>query len=190
MNSRIKAFAIAAIILASLQTFSQTKKEKAVSTSGTPAGYKTAVGFRLGGEGGITVKHFMNKNAIEGILSRGWGYGGFRITGLYEIQKPIASAAGLSWFFGFGAHIGFYNAGYYGYYGYNNGGYYDKHGNWHATGYRRNYMSVGIDGILGLEYTFPDAPLNIALDIKPYVDFLGYSNRFVDGALSIRYAIK
>lgn len=187
MNLNLRVLAIATIFL-TLNTSAQTDKKRPV-TNGGGADYKTGIGLRLGYEAGLTVKHFVGKNAIEGILSRGWGYGGFRLTGLYEFQNPIASTPGLDWYVGFGAHIGAYNGNYYGYSAYN-GGYYDKHGNWHPSGYRQTYMVLGIDGILGLEYTFPDAPLNISLDIKPYVDLIGYGSHFIDGALSVRYAIK
>ena len=189
MKNHLKVLAIATVFLSSLQTFSQTGKQKASTASAGQAPYKTGIGLRLGYEAGLTVKHFIGNNAIEGILSRGWGYGGFRLTGLYEFQKPITSTEGLSWYIGFGAHIGAYNGNYYGYSAYN-GGYYDKHGNWHPDGYRRSYMVLGVDGILGLEYVFPDAPLSLSLDIKPYVDLIGYGSHFIDGALSVRYAIK
>jgi hypothetical protein len=70
--------------------------------------YKTAIGIRLGPsvpaiKSGITVKHFMNDNAIEGIVSFG---NGIAICGLYEIHKPLATD-NLKWFTGFGAYAGF-----------------------------------------------------------------------------------
>ena len=166
---------------------------KSTTTSTGDQSYRTGLGLRLGYESGLTIKHFVNANgAIEGILSRGWGYGGFRITGLYEFQKAFANGKGLQWYAGIGAHIGFYNGNYYGYkyYGYYGEGYYDKNGNWHPTGYRDHYTTVGIDGILGLEYVFADVPLSLSLDIKPYFDIIGRGDRFGDGALSIRYVIK
>jgi hypothetical protein len=166
---------------------------KSTSTSLGDQSYKTGIGLRLGYESGLTIKHFVSANgALEGILSRGWGYGGFRITGLYEFQKAFANGKGLQWFAGIGAHIGFYNGNYYGYryYGYYGEGYYDKNGNWHPTGYRDHYTTVGIDGILGLEYVFADVPLSLSLDIKPYFDIIGRGDRFGDGALSIWYVIK
>lgn len=156
--------------------------------SGGEQGYQAGIGLRAGYEGGFTAKYFIKeKRALEGILSRGWGYSGGRITGLYEIHKPFFDAEGLDWFFGFGAHFGFFDGRYYGYYGYYNGGYYDKHGNWHPTGYRNYYPSIGIDGILGLEYQVTEIPITIGVDIKPWIDFYGRGSHFGDGALSIRY---
>lgn len=166
----------------------QTLHTKTNSIHGGGSGYKTGIGLRGGLESGITLKHFIKDGtAIEGIFSRGWGYRGMRITGLLEIQKPINSVEGLNWFFGLGAHIGFYNGAYYGYYGHVGGGYYDKHGNWHPNGYRSSYTTFGIDGILGLEYQFADFPFTIGLDIKPFFDFVGRGDHYADGAFSIRY---
>jgi len=151
--------------------------------------YKLGLGVRAGLESGLTLKYFMKSNAaIEVILSRGWNYGGARVTGLYEIQKRIADVKGLSWFYGIGAHIGYYNGNYYGY-TYHNGGYYDNNGHWHNTK-QNNYATVGIDGILGLEYAFSEIPFTLGLDIKPYFNFNGGSNRFTDGAFSVRYVIR
>jgi hypothetical protein len=74
--------------------------------------YKHAIGVRLGSsvpaiKSGISYKHFINNNAIEGILSFGDGVG---ICGLYEIHKPIASTEGLQWLFGFGGYATFNNS--------------------------------------------------------------------------------
>lgn len=162
--------------------------QKGSSAPGGQSGYKTGIGVRLGYESGFTVKHFIKeKRALEGILSRGWGYGGGRITGLYEIHKSFPGVSGLDWFFGFGAHIGFFDGRYYGYYGNYNGGYYDKHGKWHPTGYRNYYPSLGIDGVLGLEYQITEIPITLGIDIKPWIDFYGRGDHFGDGALTIRY---
>lgn len=202
ITKRLSVLLTAVAIICSSQTNAQGLKgdkkkrednksnETSSSSSGGMSGYKTGIGLRGGFEGGLTIKHFIKSDrALEGILSRGWGYGGARITGLYEIHKPFPGAKGLDWFYGAGAHIGFYNGDYYGYRSYN-GGYYDKDGDWHPDGYRRNYVTFGIDGILGLEYQFNEIPFSVGLDIKPYFDFVGRGDHFGDGALSIRYTIK
>ncbi len=148
-------------------------------------GYKTGIGLRGGYESGLTLKHFIaSDKALEGIYSRHWGNFGTRITVLYEIQKPISGAKGLSFFYGVGGHIGFYNGLYY---GYKNNGYYDKNGNWQSVPYQDRYTSIGIDGILGLEYKFSEIPFTVGLDIKPFVDLTRYSNYFGDAAFSVRY---
>src|SRR5437870_263426 len=83
-----------------------------LSIKGYSQSYKTGIGLRLGGTAqGITVKHFINSDgALEGIVSFGWH--SFLITGLYEKHQRFANAEGLSWFYGGGAHIGFYRYGY------------------------------------------------------------------------------
>lgn len=176
------------------QIFAQSdgkKPAKAPAPKLTEQPYKMSIGLRGGFEGGITFKYFMKTDgALELIGSRGWSYGGFRFTGLYEIHRPFVNVAGLMWFFGFGAHVGFYDGHYYGYYGYLGNGYYDKNGNWHATGYRSNYTTIGIDAIIGLEYKIEGIPFTIGLDIKPFVDIYGYGGHWGDGAFSIRYVIK
>jgi hypothetical protein len=130
------------------------------------SGYQTALGVKVWDGGGISLKHFTGgNNAIEGI-----GYfwrQGFRITGLYEIHGPINGANGLQWYIGPGAHVGFYNTRY------GNGSY------------------IGIDGVLGLDYKFSGAPINISLDWQPSFEF-GDNRGFVGnwGGLGIRYTLK
>ena len=132
--------------------------------------YSTAGGVRLGFSNGITVKHFLSETmAIEGILSSRWR--GFQITGLAEFGHHALSTAGLDFYYGAGAHIGFYNG-------------YDGHP-WGKKG--ESYSVLGVDGIIGIEYTF-DFPLNISLDYKPSFNILGYSGFWGDElALSVRY---
>lgn len=166
----------------------EEKNSSGGSSGGGMEGYKTGIGLRGGYEGGLTIKHFIREDrALEGILSRGWGYGGFRITGLYEIHKPFPGANGLDWFFGIGGHVGFYNDRYYDY-DCDNGGYYDNDGDWRKC--KDRYTTIGIDGILGLEYQFNEIPFSIGVDIKPYFDLVGRGDHFGDGAFSIRYNIK
>jgi hypothetical protein len=126
--------------------------------------YKTAIGLRAGWNQGLTIKHFIsNKSALEGLLA--WHYSGFEITGLYEIHNSAFDVERLNWYYGGGAHIGFY-------------------GNSYGGG---SGTFIGLDGILGLEYNFSDFPINLSLDWKPAFDF-GYSHFFGDGgAFSIRY---
>jgi hypothetical protein len=132
--------------------------------------YNTGIGLRAGYYNGLTIKHFIRTNtALEGIFTSRWR--GLRVTGLYEKEYSIANADGLNWYFGGGAHIGFWNGDYV---------------NWGETG--SQYTVVGLDAILGLEYNFREVPLNLSLDWKPAFNFVGYSGAWADGgALSIRY---
>ncbi|MDH5382724.1 MAG: hypothetical protein OEW75_17850 [Cyclobacteriaceae bacterium] len=140
--------------------------------------YKTAIGIRGGLYNGLTIKHFTGGNkAIEGLLASRWG--GFNITGLLEFDNSISDVDGLSWFYGFGGHIGSWG---------NNKSAYFYDPNQPDT-YR--YTIIGLDGILGLEFTIPNAPFAFQLDWKPVFNLSGYNGFIGDGgAFSIRYAIK
>lgn len=134
--------------------------------------YYTGVGLRLGFTNGLTVKHFISDRvALEGLLSTRWR--GFEVTGLFEIHNQAFDVERLNWYYGAGAHIGFWNGS-------------NTYDRWGVEGV--NYTVVGIDGILGIEYNFEEFPLNIGLDWKPMFNLTGYSGFWGDGgALSIRY---
>ena len=131
----------------------------------TSSNYQTAVGVKFY-PGSLTIKHFINSNtALEGIV---YFNRGSRITGLYEIYGNISDVNGLRWYIGPGAHVGFYNTKY-------GGG-----------------SSVGIDGVLGLDYKFSGAPINVSLDWQPSFEFgNNYGNGFTGnwGGLAIRYTL-
>ena len=132
--------------------------------------YETGIGLRGGFSNGLTVKHFLNEtDALEGILSTRWQ--GFNITGLYEVHNTPFAIEELSWYYGGGAHIGFWNG---------------DHASWGDV--NTSYTVIGIDGVLGLEYSFGDIPLCISLDWKPAMNLIGYTGFWGDGgALAIRY---
>jgi len=134
--------------------------------------YRTGVGLRGGFPSGLTVKHFTReKSALEFLLASRWR--GFEITGLYEIHNQAFNTERLKWYYGLGGHVGFWN-----------GDYTNKY--WGEPG--TNYTVVGIDGIIGLEYSFAEAPINLGIDWKPAFNFIGYSGFWADGgAFSIRY---
>jgi len=125
--------------------------------------YKTGIGLRAGFSNGITLKHFVSDSrAFEGILASHWS--GFDITGLYEIHNQAFDVQHLNWYYGFGAHIGNYSTS-------------------SVSG-----TVLGIDGVLGIEYNFSEAPINIGLDWKPAINIIGNSAFWPDGgALSVRY---
>jgi len=141
-----------------------------LGSAGYAQDYNTGIGLRAGFSNGLTVRHFIGSNtALEGILTSRWR--GFEITGLYELQYVAFNTERLNWYFGGGAHVGFWNGDY---------AYWGDNGN--------TYTVVGIDGILGLEYNFREVPLNLSLDWKPAFNIIGYSGFWGDGgALSIRY---
>ena len=139
--------------------------------------YKTALGLRIGPSYGITVKHFIKSNgAIEGILQT--RRGGFNLIGLYEFHGTAFQTRGLKYYIGGGAHIGNWN-GRNGYPWYRN-----KDDN-------SDFIALGVDGIIGLEYTIRDAPINFALDWKPAINLIEHSGFWGDElAFTIRFAFK
>lgn len=148
------------VLLMSILMFSIAAQAQGSTNSSS---YRTALGVKVWDGGGISLKHFIKENrAIEGILYF-WDQG-VRITGLYEIHGDINGAPGLKWYIGPGAHIGFYN---------------DKHG---------DGVFAGIDGVIGLDYKFNGAPINVSLDWQPTIEF-GSGRGFYGGwgGLGIRY---
>lgn len=146
----------------------------AITISTQAQDYNTGIGLRGGFSQGLTVKHFVSdKAALEGILHTRWG--GFMVTGLYEIHNDIANAPGLRWYYGGGAHIGFWDG--------------QENNNSRPWGNRNEDVTVlGLDLILGLEYTIPNSPINIGLDYKPEFNVAGYKGVWGEGvALSLRF---
>ena len=125
--------------------------------------YKNAIGVKVWDGGGITFKHFFNEKNAGELIGYFWSRG-MRITGLYEIHGNIDGATGLKWYIGPGVHLGFYNT---------------KYG---------DGSFAGIDGVLGLDYKFKGAPINMSLDWQPSFEF-GDNRGFVGswGGLGIRY---
>jgi hypothetical protein len=139
-----------------------------VTITGYGQDYKTALGLRAGLPYGVTVRHFINKeNALEGILASRWT--GLVITGLYENESWLGNYPGLNWYWGVGAHAGFWDAG--------------TNPNVNTTG-----AVIGVDAILGIEYTFDEFPINLSLDLLPSLNLIGSTGwGGINGALSIRY---
>jgi hypothetical protein len=152
-----------------------------------PSGYTTAIGIRGGYTSGITLKHFVNNKAAIEVIVGASRWRGTSLTGLYEWHKKGAlEVPQLSWVYGLGARLGFFDGRYY-YDGYNGkckgpnsrlcNGYYDD----------RTFAAIGVVAIGGLEYKFKDAPLTLGLDLIPYFYFQHYRGNFIDGSFSLRY---
>jgi hypothetical protein len=86
----------------------------------------------------------------------------FGVGALLEIHNPL-NRPGLSWFYGGGVYVGFQD--------------------------KETYL--GPTGVVGLDYTFPSAPVNLSLDWKPELDIIPSVSFVPDAfAFSIRIAIK
>jgi hypothetical protein len=131
------------ICLAVIATFAFHSESSAQS-------YKNAIGGRFGAANGVTFKTTLGGNKMVDIIANfrsNSNYNYFRVTGLYEIYNPISNAAGLNWYYGVGGTVG-------------------------SVKYKPKDQSdlyLGVDGVLGLDYKFADAPINISLDWKPTI---------------------
>ncbi|HEX5654391.1 MAG TPA: hypothetical protein VFX58_15015 [Chitinophagaceae bacterium] len=136
---------------------------QAQSRSTNSYSYRTALGVKVWDGAGISLKHFFNGNNAGELIGYFWSRGA-RFTGLYEIHGDFSGAPGLKWYIGPGAHIGFYNT---------------KYG---------DGAFAGIDGVIGLDYKFRGAPINMSIDWQPSFEF-GDGRGFVGswGGLGIRY---
>jgi hypothetical protein len=143
--------------------------------------YTNAIGIRFGGTTGFTYKHrFDSHNTMELIL--GTHPHAFGLTGLYEYYFPT-TVEGLNLYLGAGGHISraYYRASGYYYVAEDDRRYFYK-----TYGYG---PIVGIDGMAGIEYKIPRAPLAISLDMKPYAEFYRNFGPFfnLDPGLGIKF---
>jgi hypothetical protein len=125
--------------------------------------YKVAIGIRFSTpsptlSNSVSVKYFMNDRDA---LEGLISFGTrFGIGGLYEIHQLIGGTPAFTWFYGGGAYIGT----------------------------ESNTTYLGPTGIIGLDYKFPSAPVNLSLDWKPELDIIPAINFVPDAfALSARF---
>src|SRR5690606_23682846 len=107
-------------------------------------GYKNAIGGRFGSANGISFKTGLNNKAMLELIGNfrsNSNVSYFNLTGLYEVYNPINGAEGLNWYYGAGATIGSAK----------------------VKGFDGDvYLSA--NGVLGLDYKFNDAPINLSVD--------------------------
>lgn len=131
-------------------------------------GYKKAIGVKMF-PGALSYKHFTsNTKALEAI-----GYvtlDGFSISMLKEFHVPVKEVDQLSWYYGYGGHLGIWS---------------DE---WKRTnvGTGNSNIAVGFDGVIGLDYKFNNAPFNASIDWQPSFSIIQayFKNQ---GGISIRY---
>jgi hypothetical protein len=142
-----------------------------IAVSNAQKNYNNALGVRMGYWPGITFKHFVSqRGAFEAIVNTRWH--GFMFHGLYEIHHKAFNEPGFNFYYGFGGHAGYWRVGRFSH------PWYDDRG---------NYSAFGLDGILGLEYSFSQIPLNLSVDWKPMLNLVDWTGLWVDDVgLSVR----
>jgi len=137
--------------------------------------YDTAAGIRLGVPLSLSYKKIINENkALEGYLGTR-GNGDFRfinLSGAYQIIQPIdiGGIEELYYYYGVGASIYFWN--------------FKEEG-------PNQSVTPGIQGYLGVEYTFEDRPINLTLDWIPSLFLSGELSGLQGGyfAIGVRYVL-
>ncbi len=123
--------------------------------------YLHSIGFRAGPLTGVTYKRFIGvPSVIEGVLGYNYTNGKtVTVLGLYEHHFHINYQLNL--FAGAGTSVA----------------------------YRKDDFRLNLEAIAGLEYVFPNFPLNFSLDYKPVFHILNKELFFNEFALSIRYIL-
>lgn len=140
--------------------------------------YTSAIGARLGYPLSASFKYFMNEShALEAYVGTR-GYDFYRWTNVsvgYQIHRGIDAAGfpeGFKWYYGAGGSIYFWS--------------------W-DTGFGdgESNSTFGVQGYLGIEYTFEDIPLNVSVDWVPTFFINGFGSGFGGGygALAARYVL-
>jgi len=136
--------------------------------------YKTAVGLHFSYEVGPSIKYFYEDDtALEGIV--GFRSHGVVFSGLWGKHVPVFDVDKLKFFYGFGAHIGGVGAGTYRRFGTDD------------INYQNNTILLGADGIIGLEYKIPTAPIAINLDLMPRLELAHGPYFDISPGLGVKY---
>jgi hypothetical protein len=123
------------------------------SQAGLRTGYRGGIFFQITNEAGNAE---IGYNAMLGFNNNGIQLTGLRI--IYETTlNEISHDLFFAW--GYGGHIGFFYSDHLGFFGES----YNFQGN-------RFCPVIGADGWIAAEYRFRDIPLNISLNIKPFVE--------------------
>jgi hypothetical protein len=139
--------------------------------------FSSAIGARLGYPLSISYKTFINQNGAIEVIGGTRGFSGYRwymVAGAYQVHNvlDLGDLEGLNWYYGAGAAVYFWN--------------------WNAGfGDRGSNTSIGLQGYLGLSYTFDDNPINVSVDWVPTFFLNGFGNGFAGGygSVGIRYVL-
>ncbi len=145
-------------------------------------GPQKAVGIRGGLSSGFEYRVFSDDlTSYKVLLST--RKQGLQLTGMkeYHIQDAFDIGEPISFIYGFGAHAGFESWKVYDYYGTYP---YDY------TYRRRSGPIAGLDGLAAVEYTIPEIPLVVGIEVKPYFNLFGrnfFQLQPFDFAFTVKY---
>lgn len=140
--------------------------------------YMRDAGIRAGNGVIATYRQFYNdEKALE--LFAGYQYQGLRVGGMREFFSPALTkySENFRLYYGYGVHTGFT---------------YTNHHKMFNREYRYGWTFspvFGMDGILGLEYTFPDVPILVSADVKPFYEF-SVHRIFYMSLLEVSFSVK
>lgn len=146
--------------------------------------YDRELGIRMGYTSGIVGKVIKdNKTAIEGML--GFRQGGMQFYALVESYKPLIVDPKVNWtiYFGGGGHLGYVN-------GYSKQKYWNSYYGYYKEEVWVSGMVIGIDGVIGTEYTFPKVPIVVSVEFKPFLELQAFQKvvaNFYDFGFGIKY---
>jgi hypothetical protein len=143
-------------------------------------GFKQAAGIRAGWiNPGIEYRYYTSEmHSLRALLSvRDRGVQLHALSEFYQYDLFPFSYQ-LVFFYGAGVHFGFQS--------------------WDETKFQgstrfdetRRSLLAGIDGVVGVEYLFYEAPVKVGLEVKPYLDVFGrygFDVRLPDFALTVKY---
>ncbi len=109
--------------------------------------YNWGIGVRGGGmASGLTIKHALGSSSALDISVSGYYDGGVYASGLYELVNDLGS--NFNFYYGLGAHIGIGDS--------------DDDGS----------FALGVDGVVGVEYKIPVAPIAFSFDYRPALNII------------------
>lgn len=146
--------------------------------------YDRSSGIRLGGSSGLTFKKFIvDEQAVEVIVSN--RKSGIQLTLLYLMHQPMHVSFNDNFFFyyGVGGHVGSEE----------HGGIDKQLANLDPASFNyvnKNYLTLGIDGMIGIEYRMLEVPITLSIDLKPYMNYVDLRKvkaDFWDASIAIKY---
>jgi len=155
-----------------------------LAISGFSQGPQKAVGIRGGISSGFEYRVFSGEQSSYKVLLSTRKQG-LQLTGMKEFHMPEAFEFNedLSFVYGFGAHVGFESW-------YVDRYYFDSQdvNDWYSE--RKSGPIAGLDALAAVEYTIPQIPLVVGIEVKPYFNLFGknfFQLQPFDFAFTVKY---